>query len=71
MFGAFQSSKDNKNMFKIAFQQMFDNFNVNLRKHEGFLTYIPCIPIPEYGQSNAPLNSYQRETGAYKFHALA
>ena len=34
---------------------MFDNFNVNLRKNEGFLTYIPCIPIPEYGQSNAPL----------------
>ena len=35
---------------------MFDNFNVNLRKNEGFLTYIPCIPIPEYGQSNAPLD---------------
>ena len=35
---------------------MFDNFNVNLRKNEGFLTYIPCIPVPEYGQSNAPLN---------------
>ena len=34
---------------------MIDNFNVNLRKNEGFLTYIPCIPIPEYGQSNAPL----------------
>ena len=33
---------------------MFDNFNVNLRKNEGFLTYIPCI-IPEYRQSNAPL----------------
>ena len=33
---------------------MFDNFNVNLRKNEGFLTSIPCIPIPEYGQSNAP-----------------
>ena len=32
---------------------MFDNFNVNLRKNEGFLTYIPCIPIPI--QSNAPL----------------
>ena len=36
---------------------MFDNFNVNLRKKEGFLTYVPCIPIPEYGQSNAPLVS--------------
>ena len=35
---------------------MFDNFNVNLRKNEGFLTYIPYIPIPEYGQSNSPLN---------------
>jgi len=34
---------------------MFDNFNVNLRKNKGFLTYIPYIPIPEYGQSNAPL----------------
>ena len=34
---------------------MFDNFNVNLRKNEVYLTYIPCIPIPEYGQSNAPL----------------
>ena len=33
---------------------MFDNINVNLRKNEGFLTFIPCIPIPEYGQSNAP-----------------
>ena len=43
-------------MFKIAFQQVFDNFKVNLRKNEGFLTPISCIPIPEYGQSNAPLN---------------
>ena len=34
---------------------MFDKFHVNLRKNEGFLTSIPCIPIPEYGQSNAPL----------------
>ena len=33
---------------------MFDNFNVNLRKNEGFLSYITCILIPEYGQSNAP-----------------
>ena len=33
---------------------MFDHFNVNLCKNEGFLTYIPCIPITEYGQSNAP-----------------
>ena len=32
---------------------MFDNFNVNLRKSEGFLTSIPTIPIPEYGQLNA------------------
>ena len=32
---------------------MFDNFNVNLRKNKGFLTYIPYVPIPEYGQSNA------------------
>ena len=55
MFGAFRSSKDDKNMFKMAFYQMFDNFNVNLRKNEVFLTCIPCIPIPEYGQSNAPL----------------
>ena len=38
---------------------MFDIFNVNLRKNEGFLTCIPCNPIPEYGQSNAPLVSYQ------------
>ena len=42
-------------MFKIAFKQVFDNFNVNLRKNEGFLTSIPRIPISEYGQSNAPL----------------
>ena len=42
-------------MFRIAFQQVFDNFNVNLRKNEGFLTSIPCIPIPEYGQLTAPL----------------
>ena len=31
---------------------MFDNCNVNLRKNKGILTYIPYIPIPEYGQSN-------------------
>ena len=54
MFGAFRSSKDNKNMFKIAFWQIFDNFNVNLRENERFLTYIPCIPLPDHGQSNAP-----------------
>ena len=28
---------------------------MNLCKNEGFLTYILCIPIPEYGQSNAPI----------------
>ena len=28
---------------------------MNLSKNEGFLTSIPCISIPEYGQSNAPL----------------
>ena len=33
---------------------MFDNINLNLRKNEGFPTSIPCIPIPEYVQSNAP-----------------
>ena len=38
---------------------MFDNnFNVNLRKNEGLLTCIPCIPILEYGQSNALLMNY-------------
>ena len=37
---------------------MFDNISVNLRKNEGFLTYIPCIFIPEYGQSNAPVSLY-------------
>ena len=38
---------------------MFDNINMNLRKNEGFLTsIIPCIPIPEYGQFNAPLVSH-------------
>ena len=51
----FWRNKDNKDMFKIAFKQVFDNFNVNLRKNEGFLTSIPRIPISEYGQSNAPL----------------
>ena len=40
-------------MFKIEFYQVFDNFIVSLRKNEGFLTSIPYIPIPEYGQSNA------------------
>ena len=44
---------------------MFDNFNVNLRKNEGFQTYIPCIPIPEYGQSNAPLDSSFSTCEAY------
>ena len=39
---------------------MFDNFNVNLRKNEGFPTCIPCIPIPEYSQSNAPLVNSRR-----------
>ena len=42
-------------MFKTSFKQVFDNLNVNLRKHEEFLTSIPCIPILEYGQSNAPI----------------
>ena len=50
---------------------MCDNFNVNLRKNEGFLTYIPCIPIPEYGQSNTPLKSTYvvlfEETGRWNF----
>ena len=36
---------------------MFDNFNRNLRKNEWFLACIPCIPIPEYGQSNSPLKT--------------
>ena len=40
--------------YKTAFKQLFDNFNVNLRKNEGFETSIQCIPIPEYGQSNVP-----------------
>ena len=31
-------------MFKIAFYWVFDNVNVNLRKSEGFLTSVPCIP---------------------------
>ena len=44
-------------MLKKVFWQVFDNFNVNLRKNEGFLTSISCIPIPEYGQSNARLVS--------------
>ena len=38
-----------------AVRMTFDNFNVNLHKNKGFLTYVPYIPIPEYGQSNAPL----------------
>ena len=42
-------------MFKIALWQEFEHFNMNLRKNEGFLTSILCIPIPEIGQSNAPL----------------
>ena len=49
-------------MFKIAFYQVFDNFIVNFGKNEGFLTSIPCIPIPEYGRSNAPLASRLRQT---------
>ena len=49
-------SDDLNGIFKIAFYQVFDNFNVNLRKNEGFLTCIPYIPIPEYGQSKAPLS---------------
>ena len=36
---------------KICLKQVFD---MNLRLKQGFLTYIPCIPIPEYGESNAP-----------------
>ena len=36
---------------------MFDNINMNLRKNKGFLSFIPCNPIPEYGQSNGPLNA--------------
>ena len=41
-------------MSKTSFKQVFDNLNVNLRKHEEFLTSIPCIPILKYGQSKAP-----------------
>ena len=41
---------------------MFDKINANLRKNEGFLISITCIPIPEYGQSNAPLISYYKNT---------
>ena len=37
-------------MLEIAFYQVFDNFNVNLRKNEGFVTSIACIPILEYGK---------------------
>ena len=36
---------------------MFNNFYVNLRKNEGFLTSIPCIPIPEYGQLKRTLSN--------------
>ena len=41
-------------MFKIAFEQVLDDFNVNLRKNERFLTHIHGISILEYGQLNAP-----------------
>lgn len=34
----FSSNKDNKDMLKIAFLQVFDNSNVNLHKSKGFLT---------------------------------
>ena len=54
-------------MFKIAFKQAFDNFDVNLRKNGGFVTSIPCIPIPEYGQSNAPLVNKTIENGPASF----
>ena len=37
---------------------MFDDFNMNLRENKGFLSYIPYIPFPEYGQSNAPLVAF-------------
>ena len=38
---------------------MFDNFNVNLRKNKGFVTYIPYIPIPpEYGRANTHFISF-------------
>ena len=49
---------------------MFDNFNVNLHKNKGFLTYIPYIPVPEYGQSNAPINSIflKKFNTAYLIH---
>ena len=36
---------------------MFDNINVNPHKNEGFPTSIPCIPISEYGQSNAHIEA--------------
>ena len=45
---------------------MFDNFNLNLRENKGFLTYIPHIPIPEYGQSNAPLDVLFEKEGLQK-----
>ena len=49
---------------------MLDNFNVNLRKNKGFLTYTPYIPIPEFGQSNAPQisrNSHEPKWWQFKF----
>ena len=39
---------------KLRFNPVFDNFNANLHKKEGFLTSILYTPIPEYGQSNTP-----------------
>ena len=49
---------------------MLDNFNVNLRENEGFPTCIPCIPIPEHGQSNPPI-VFKNEVFRFKnIHAL-
>ena len=48
----------NKNTWSDDLKRYQDNegmFKKCLTKNEGFLTSIPCIPIPEKGQSNAPL----------------
>ena len=45
---------------------MFDNFNGNLHKNDGLLSFIPRIPIPEYGQSNALLECLANGTRVIK-----
>ena len=55
MFGVLkQKGQKRLRLIWNSIWRVFEYFNVNLRKSEGFLTSISCTPNPERGRSNAP-----------------